>query len=72
MSQAVLAPAPRNPIQSVTYDVKDLACLLKLSERTIWRLSDGGVIPGKIRIGKSVRWSKRVVDRWFEGKTKSR
>jgi predicted DNA-binding transcriptional regulator AlpA len=61
MGQATLAPA------AATYDVRDLAAILKLSTRTVWRLSDAGSIPGKLRIGsKSVRWSKRVVDQWFE------
>jgi predicted DNA-binding transcriptional regulator AlpA len=66
MSQATLAPAPPTAITSATYDVSDLATMLKLSTRTVWRLSDGGVIPGRLRIGKSVRWSKRVVDSWIE------
>lgn len=55
----------KTPVESVTYSVKDLSCLLKLSERTVWRLSDAGEVPGKIRIGGSVRWSRAVVDSWI-------
>jgi excisionase family DNA binding protein len=62
MNQAALAPAP---VQA-EYDVKDLAFRLKISPRTVWRLSDGGLIPGKLRIGKSVRFSRAVIDRWIE------
>lgn len=66
MSQAVLAPVPRSPIEAACYDASDLASMLKISVRTVWRLSDAGEIPGKLRIGKSVRWSRRIVDSWFE------
>jgi excisionase family DNA binding protein len=66
MSQSAILPAPPNVTLAATYTVSDLAALLQLSERTVWRLTDGGLIPGKIRIGsKSVRWSKSVIDQWI-------
>lgn len=67
MSRAVLAPSRRHPIEAVTYDVREMAALVKLSERTIGRLAAAGSIPGLIRVGKSVRFSRSVVDRWLEG-----
>jgi excisionase family DNA binding protein len=66
MSQAALAPAPPHAITATTYDVSDLATMLKLSQRTIWRLTSEGQIPGRLQIGKSVRWSRRIVDSWIE------
>jgi excisionase family DNA binding protein len=75
MIQTVLAPAMPTAIVAAAYNVADMAVLFKLSERTVWRLSDEGSIPGKFRVGGSVRWSKRVVDAWIEKgcpKTKSR
>jgi excisionase family DNA binding protein len=66
MSQAALAPVSPSAITAATYDARDLAALLKISTRTVWRLADEGSIPGKLRVGKSVRWSRRVIDSWIE------
>jgi excisionase family DNA binding protein len=67
MSRAVPAPPRRHRIEAVTYDMRDMASMLKLSERTIGRLAAAGAIPGLIRVGKkSVRFSRSVVDRWIQ------
>jgi len=71
MSRAVLAPRRRNPAAAATYDVRDMASLLKLSERTITRLAAVKAIPGLVRIGRSVRFNRRVVDEWLETRSKS-
>jgi excisionase family DNA binding protein len=60
-----IAPAPR-AITTAVYTVRELSILLGLSQRTIWRLADGGMIPGKLRIGASVRFLRSVVDQWVE------
>jgi excisionase family DNA binding protein len=67
MSRAVPAPSRRDRIEAATYDTRDMAELLKLSERSIGRLAAAGEIPGLIRVGKkSVRFSRAVVDRWLK------
>jgi excisionase family DNA binding protein len=50
-----------------TYTVADLARLLQCSERHVWRQIDLNAIPGKILIGRLVRFSRAVVDRWLAG-----
>ncbi|MGP0066358.1 MAG: helix-turn-helix domain-containing protein [Isosphaeraceae bacterium] len=65
MSQAAFAPVRSSPPMPAAYDVADIAAMLKLSERTVWRLSDEGSIPGKFRVGGSVRWSRETIDRWI-------
>jgi len=48
-----------------TYTVANLAELLRCSERHIWRMCDLNKIPGKIRFGRLVRFSRAVVDAWL-------
>ena len=48
-----------------TYECSDIASLLKVSERQIWRLNDRGDLPGCIRLGRVVRWSARAIDQWI-------
>jgi len=45
---------------------KDLAQLLSLSNRTVWKLSVTDRLPAPIRIGRSVRWSSREIARWVD------
>jgi predicted DNA-binding transcriptional regulator AlpA len=54
------------PTATGTYECSDIASLLKISERQVWRLNDAGRLPGCIRIGRSVRWSARAIDSWIE------
>lgn len=52
-----------------TYTVADLAKLLGVSERHIHRLRDQKKIPGELRAGRCVRFSRAVIDRWLSGDT---
>jgi excisionase family DNA binding protein len=74
MSDALTTPAsepsaapPQLPadLDAATYTVPDVARLLQVSERHIWRMSDRKAIPGKIRLGRLVRFSKQMVDEWI-------
>src|SRR5262245_61731807 len=61
-----LAPTERRPpVQPACYDARDLEILLGVSARTIRRLGSTGSIPGRLRIGDSLRWSRKVVDQWI-------
>lgn len=35
---------------------RQVAKLLQVSERTVWRLTKAGVLPTPVYIGRSVRW----------------
>jgi excisionase family DNA binding protein len=50
-----------------TYTVRNLATMLQCSDRHVWRLADQNLIPGKIRLGRLVRFSRRLVDEWIAG-----
>ena len=48
-----------------TYDVDDIATLLKASTRHVRRLADSGAMPRPIHIGRLVRWQKSTIDEWI-------
>ena len=48
--------------------VKEVASLLHLGERTIWKLNATGEFPAPVRIGRAVRWDRREIDGWLAEK----
>jgi excisionase family DNA binding protein len=52
--------------QSLLIDSKEAARLLKVSERTLWRLHHTGEMPPPIRIGRAVRWNIDALRKWVE------
>ena len=53
-------------IAPVLIDVSDLATMLNISTRTVWRLLSAGKMLAPIRIGGAVRWRYQEVHRWIE------
>ncbi len=49
-----------------------LAERLSLSKRQVHRLNSAGRIPKPLRVGGSIRWSERTVNRWIEAGTPDR
>jgi len=52
--------------QGLLIDSKVAARLLKVSQRTLWRMHKTGEMPPPIRIGRAVRWSVEVLKKWVE------
>lgn len=52
--------------QGLLVDYRQVAKLLKVSERTLWKMQHCGEMPPPIRIGRSVRWSLEALRRWIE------
>jgi excisionase family DNA binding protein len=46
--------------------VRSLSKLLDMSEQTTYKLAREGVIPGRVKVGKSVRFNKAVVTEWLQ------
>ncbi|MGE7843075.1 helix-turn-helix transcriptional regulator [Lysinibacillus sp. NPDC093712] len=46
--------------------VRSLANLIGMSEQTAYKLLREGVIPGRVKVGKSVRFNKEVVMVWLQ------
>jgi excisionase family DNA binding protein len=45
---------------------KEVARMLGISLRTLWRLKSARKFPSPVRIGGSPRWRKSVLLRWIE------
>jgi len=50
-----------------TYTATEVAMLLKCSVRHVRRKTDAGEIPGAVRSGRLVRYSREAVNRWLAG-----
>ncbi|HEX6986067.1 MAG TPA: helix-turn-helix domain-containing protein [Planctomycetaceae bacterium] len=42
-----------------------VAGLLSVSERHVWRLRDGGLMPAPLKLGSAVRWRRTDLDAWL-------
>jgi predicted DNA-binding transcriptional regulator AlpA len=56
------APAERAPL---CVDATELATLLHVSERQIYRLDSGGKLPAPLVLGGCRRWSVREIEEWI-------
>lgn len=52
------------PGQMLTAD--DLAKILKVSKRSIWRMRSSHQLPEPVRIGGGVRWKLADIETWIE------
>ena len=50
----------------VLLTVKEVAEMLGLSERTVYRLSDAGNMPRPVKLGAAVRWRTKELEAWIE------
>ena len=50
---------------SVLIAVSEVAELLDVSERTVWRLKSSGRLPLPVRIGSAVRWRIEEIQKWI-------
>ncbi|SCY87250.1 MULTISPECIES: helix-turn-helix domain-containing protein [unclassified Lysinibacillus] len=46
--------------------VRSLSKLLDVSEQTIYKLANEGLIPGRVKVGKIVRFKKEDVMDWLQ------
>lgn len=55
---------PKN--MSLTLNVSEVAQLLSVSKRTIYRLLDSGLVPKPIKLGNATRWRRRDIELFVE------
>lgn len=53
-------------VTTVLIPAGDVAAMLGVSERTLWRLLSAGKMPEPVRIGRSTRWRSAEVREWIE------
>jgi excisionase family DNA binding protein len=58
-------PAVSSAKDDAMFDVTDLAEMLKCSARHVYRMIDLGLMPPPARLGRLVRWPRRVVLEWI-------
>jgi excisionase family DNA binding protein len=47
-------------------DVNEVAMILDVSTRTVWRLAASRELPQPVRFGRNVRWRIRDIEAWIE------
>lgn len=47
-------------------DVEEIARLLGISSRHVYRLADSGRMPYPIKLGGAVRWDLDVISHWID------
>lgn len=48
--------------------VDDVAAMLGVSSRHVYRLADAGKMPRPVKLGSAVRWDRQAIEHWiFEG-----
>ena len=52
--------------QGLLIDSREAARMLKISQRTLWRMHTTGEMPPPIRIGRAVRWSLEALKKWVD------
>jgi len=56
-----------SPLQEMlAVSARQLAVMLGVSLRQVWRLNASGMLPRPIRLGGSVRWNRREILDWFK------
>jgi predicted DNA-binding transcriptional regulator AlpA len=53
-------------LDPVLISADDLAALMQISTRTLWRLLSAKQVPKPIRLGGSTRWRLDQVRKWIE------
>ncbi len=52
-------------------DVTEVATILSVSTRTVWRLVSSGELPQPIRFGRNVRWRAGDIESWIDAQINS-
>lgn len=58
-------PVQLRPLEQHLYTAEEVAELLRCSVRNVWRLRDVGDLPAAVRIGRLVRWPRKLIDSWI-------
>lgn len=53
-------------VEPALLTVRDIAKLLQVSIRQVWRLRSAGLLPKPIRIGSAVRWTSASIKEFIE------
>lgn len=51
--------------EQLTLTATEVASRLGISRAHVWKLLSLGRLPAPVRLGRAVRWDKRVIDAWL-------
>lgn len=60
------APLTKEEDQPILLTAAQVAGLLQIGERTVWRLLSAGAIVAPVRIGGATRWRRELLERWID------
>jgi len=46
---------------------REVAQMLDLCERSIWRMADAGKLPRPLKVGSRTKWRRRDLIQWIDG-----
>ena len=52
-------------VQAQLLTADQVAGMLNISKRQVWRLADSGILPGRVRLGRLARWRRDAVEKWI-------
>jgi|GEM_PF-1968742 len=58
--------APSSETNSILLSVAEMCALLKISRATLVRMDKSGKLPGRIKLGGSVRFHRKTVETWLQ------
>ncbi len=64
MNNVSVSPSSDSP--ATLLDVSQVATILSVSERTIYRMADSGAMPRPRHLNSLVRWSRQEVEAWVK------
>ena len=66
MSTAPTKPDAEPPMVPELLSVGQVAELLSIGVRTVWRLTSSGELPRPVKIGGATRWRRAELFEWIE------
>ncbi len=56
---------PQLPSEPLLVTAGEVATMLRISTRSLWRLRSAGILPEPLRIGGAVRWRADEIRQWI-------
>ena len=64
MTKAALSPPLDSP--ATLLDVEQVAAILNVSARTVYRMADAGAMPRPRHLNTLIRWSRAEIEAWVK------
>jgi predicted DNA-binding transcriptional regulator AlpA len=65
MSHVEIPPSAAKREEPLLIRANELAGILNVSRRTLWRLKSAGALPRPMRLGAAIRWRFEEIKQWI-------